>query len=841
MKREKVFVGLLAVVLVLGFVLAGCTLPNSGTGDDPPTVTGVTVSPATVIVKKTGTEPFTATVAGTNNPLQAVKWLIVTADTAADTKFASNVLTIAADEGNTTITVKAISIADTSMNGTATVKVAAEWINPNDITVANDFLADAAITEVLALTTDDLGTLDAAGLDSAETAVQEAWDAFNTLDSGIKALLSEENAKLAALAEGIAVLQDGGSLTENTPSATIDYAAEKLTGLANGSYSINDGDNVNVTDGTYSITSLISTSEDISLSIVKKGNGLTITDSTAQTNLILPPRPAAPSAAGGAGKITNTTALMEYKTASGGSWADCSATETAVANGDYVVRLKATDSAFAGVETGTLTVTDLGLYIGTDTSPQANTDTLALALGWLQTNTANNTDYTILLGADESLPPWTLGSSELNAAARDKTGVTITLKGKDAERTVQLSGTDSLFTVGGGVTLILDENITLKGISDNTKSLVSVWSALEMRENAKITGNTITASFSFGGGVNVWSGTFTMNGNAAVSGNSVSGSSITMGGGVYISGGTFAMNDSATVTGNTVSATASSSGGGVSVSAGGTFTMNDSASVSGNTATGTGSSAGGVYMYAASSGGGVSASGTFTMNDSATVSGNTASAGATTGGGVAVSSGTFTMNDSASVSNNTASATAPYSVSPYSYGGGVYVYDGTFTMNGGTVYGSSAGTNANKLQGSGTNYGVSLYKGSDATAEYGDGSPIITGNQTTALYTGVTLTDSETRTYGINTVFVDGGSGAFSQETFTLYKAGLAEKTISLIGSWDGQTWYVGAQAVGTGPSITLDAANYSVGPHTLSVTVRKVTGGTVAYWSKELTFTVAN
>jgi hypothetical protein len=140
------------------------------------------------------------------------------------------------------------------------------------------------------------------------------------------------------------------------------------------------------------------------------------------------------------------------------------------------------------------------LYIGTDTLPPANIGTLAQALAWLKDNAADNTDYTILLKADESLPSWTLGGNAAGTttAANGKTGVTITLKGKDAVRTVQLSGTGSLFTVNSGVTLILDENITLMGKSNNTVSLVRVNSngSLEMGGNAKITGNTASSSTS---------------------------------------------------------------------------------------------------------------------------------------------------------------------------------------------------------------------------------------------------------------------------------------------------------------------------------------------------------
>jgi hypothetical protein len=155
-----------------------------------------------------------------------------------------------------------------------------------------------------------------------------------------------------------------------------------------------------------------------------------------------------------------------------------------------------------------------------------------------------------------------------------------------------------------------------------------------------------------------------MEGNAKVTGNTATGSSY--GGGVYVNGGTFTMQNNASVSGNT-----GNLGGGVHVSNSGTVTMRDSASVSGNNAR---QSGGGVY---------VSYSGNFTMQNNASVSGNTSPGGG--GGGVYVSdSGTFTMRDSASVSGNT----ARYS------GGGVCVDNGgTFTKAGGTIYGEDADQN----------------------------------------------------------------------------------------------------------------------------------------------------
>jgi hypothetical protein len=86
------------------------------------------------------------------------------------------------------------------------------------------------------------------------------------------------------------------------------------------------------------------------------------------------------------------------------------------------------------------------------------------------------------------------------------------------------------------------------------------------------------------------------------------------------------------------------------------------------------------------------------------------------------------------ISGNTVSSSS-------SYGGGVYVSSqGTFTIQGGTVYGSDGAAKANKLEGSGTKQGVSLYKGSNGKAQYGDASVIIPGDQTAALYTDLTFT-----------------------------------------------------------------------------------------------------
>ena len=273
---------------------------------------------------------------------------------------------------------------------------------------------------------------------------------------------------------------------------------------------------------------------------------------------------------------------------------------------------------------------------------------LAAKLNWLQTNAVSNVDYIIEVTASESIGPTTLSYS-------NRTNISITLRGTGTARTVRLSSNGAMFTVDSGVTLVLDNNITLQGRSDNNDSLVrvNVGGTLVMNTGSRITGNTSSLD---GGGVYV-GGTFTMNGGTISSNTASSG-----GGGVYV-GGNFSMN------GGTISSNTASGCGGVYVY-GGTFTMNGG-TISSNTASS--GSGGGVGVYR----------GTFTMN-SGTISSNTAFSDNAFGGGVGVSGeGTFIMSGG-TVSGNTASGNT------VSYGGGVYMGGGTFTMSGGTISSNTA-------------------------------------------------------------------------------------------------------------------------------------------------------
>jgi len=209
---------------------------------------------------------------------------------------------------------------------------------------------------------------------------------------------------------------------------------------------------------------------------------------------------------------------------------------------------------------------------------------LAEKLDWLKTYAQTGGNYPIVLNADESIDTHELFYDvyyydDGYKVHYEKSNITITLKSSGANRTLSLLSNGPLFIVHSGVTLILDENITLQGHSANTDSLVRVFSGgtLRMNNGSAVTGNAA----SFGGGVYINNGAFTMDGGT------ISGNTASSGGGVYVNGGSFTMNGG-TIVGNT----ASFNGGGVGVAGSGTFIMSEG-SISGNIA----SSGGGVHMY----------------------------------------------------------------------------------------------------------------------------------------------------------------------------------------------------------------------------------------------------
>jgi uncharacterized repeat protein (TIGR02543 family) len=238
------------------------------------------------------------------------------------------------------------------------------------------------------------------------------------------------------------------------------------------------------------------------------------------------------------------------------------------------------------------------------------------SLTWISNNAVESGVYAITLTSDETIAPQTL--------SYDGKSVGVTLEGGTSERVISLSATGSLFTVGSGVTLTLGGNVTLQGRTDNTTSLVMVYSGgtLVMNTGSKISGNTNSGFFGHlnGGGVNInnnsvftmnggeisgntvfnypssttgssygggvsSSGVFTMNGGK-ISGNTASAGAVALGGGVYVGRGVFAMNGGE-ISGNTASPPSSSRGGGVYVDGGATFTKQTGGVIYGSDAAGT--------------------------------------------------------------------------------------------------------------------------------------------------------------------------------------------------------------------------------------------------------------
>jgi len=171
-------------------------------------------------------------------------------------------------------------------------------------------------------------------------------------------------------------------------------------------------------------------------------------------------------------------------------------------------------------------------------------DNVADKMAWLRAFAQTGGNYIIEVRANETI------SDEIILSSGGKSNITITLRGIGANRTLN-TRYDGMFTVGSGVTLVLDNNITLTGGSSS--HMVNVdGGALIMNNGTVITGAEDLALLfgKTGGGVKVKSGSFTMNGGT-ISGNKVG--AVGKGGGVGLSGGTFTMNGG-TISGNSTGA-----------------------------------------------------------------------------------------------------------------------------------------------------------------------------------------------------------------------------------------------------------------------------------------------
>jgi len=153
-------------------------------------------------------------------------------------------------------------------------------------------------------------------------------------------------------------------------------------------------------------------------------------------------------------------------------------------------------------------------------------------IAWLMVFAQAGGTYDIVISEDAELTPQSLVFSPV------RNNVTFTLIGYEPGATVSLAATTngSLFTIGSGVTLVLDD-ITLEGRNNNNAPVVQVNSGgnLRMEAGSGITGNVNPSGT--GGGVNIASGgIFTMLGGRIFGNTAWGGGSVNV-----ASGGTFRM------------------------------------------------------------------------------------------------------------------------------------------------------------------------------------------------------------------------------------------------------------------------------------------------------------
>ncbi|MDR0707997.1 MAG: hypothetical protein LBF60_09025 [Treponema sp.] len=346
------------------------------------------------------------------------------------------------------------------------------------------------------------------------------------------------------------------------------------------------------------------------------------------------------------------------------------------------------------------------------------------ALDWIVANAQDGAQYTIVLGADQAI-----ASQTLNYVGKR---VTITLKSSGGEKKLTFasrSPSTYLFTVAAGVTLTLEDGVTLAGLQSASKPPIGIDGGEFIMNGGAVKDSigggvdVLSGRFMMAGGVDIVSGAFTMN-DGVISGNTV---------GVYVrKDGVFAM------TGGAISGNKSQYGGGVYVAEGGAFTMTGGA-ISGNSASYTNRG-----DYALGDGGGIYIKGgTFTMTGG-TISGNKSSRG----GGVHISRGAFTMTGGV-INKNTAELYRSSS------GGGVYVWGGVFTMSGGSIEQNSAGGSLDDGGGGGVyiangtftmNDGV--ISGNAVTSSGGSGGGVHVGREGKFTMTNGTITANKANWQG---------------------------------------------------------------------------------------------
>ncbi|MDR2693007.1 MAG: hypothetical protein LBB74_02185, partial [Chitinispirillales bacterium] len=91
-------------------------------------------------------------------------------------------------------------------------------------------------------------------------------------------------------------------------------------------------------------------------------------------------------------------------------------------------------------------------------------------LTWLKANAVTGGEYVIELTANDAVSSGLFSKGSLSY--KDRSNITITIRGVGETRTIfQKNPSGQMFDVGSGVTLILDNNITLRGSREADSTL----------------------------------------------------------------------------------------------------------------------------------------------------------------------------------------------------------------------------------------------------------------------------------------------------------------------------------------------------------------------------------
>jgi len=260
-----------------------------------------------------------------------------------------------------------------------------------------------------------------------------------------------------------------------------------------------------------------------------------------------------------------------------------------------------------------------GITITVSTTAEWNAALNTIKNGGDGTTTSPKT-YTITVNGDVEVP-----GSNYYGSFGTVSDVVVTINGNGK---LYIMGQGSMLIISGSSqTVYIDSaSLTLQGLKvgqndsalSNNSAVITIESGVLELRNGTIRDNYNTNSNSYGGGVYIGGGSFTMTGGT------INNNTNSIGGGVYIGGGSFTMTGG-TINNNTSGPNQTQSfGGGVCISGGASFIMSGG-TISNNTigfvpqqyAQGCQSYGGGVCIYAG---------GSFTMSGG-TISGNTVRGG----------------------------------------------------------------------------------------------------------------------------------------------------------------------------------------------------------------------